>query len=92
MPVRNNQPATSGSFGGSSVRYIEHEIQNWIRSRLRLGGPLGAPLPPPEVIKLITVRQVVEMTGLSRVQLWRLEQQDKFPRRVRLADTAEAAD
>jgi len=35
-------------------------------------------------MKLLRTRHVVELTGLSRVTIWRLEQRGEFPRRRQL--------
>jgi predicted DNA-binding transcriptional regulator AlpA len=83
------------SFGGNSrVRYFKHEVSNWIRTRVRVdsGEPAAAPLPMPETPELISMREVEQLIGFSRVHLWRLEQAGKFPRRIRLSDdVADAA-
>jgi predicted DNA-binding transcriptional regulator AlpA len=84
----------SGCFGGSSVGFFEHEVANWIRSRLRAGaGPAMPPLPTPDCPTIISVAEVCRRTGFSRIHVWRLEQQGRFPRRIRLeAGHADAAD
>lgn len=35
---------------------------------------------------ILRIPRAVEMTGLSRTTLWRLERDGKFPRRVRLSE------
>jgi len=39
-------------------------------------------------MKILRAAEVVEMTGLSRVTLWRLERAQKFPARLRLSQKA----
>jgi predicted DNA-binding transcriptional regulator AlpA len=74
-------------FGGSRVGYIEHEVENFIRSRIRAaGGATAAPLPPPASMRIISVKEAERRVGFSRVHLWRLEKIGKFPGRVRLND------
>jgi predicted DNA-binding transcriptional regulator AlpA len=80
-----------GVFGGSRVGFLEHEIANWIRARVRAdtGEPVGTPLPEPENLRIISVNETASRVGFSRVQIWRLEKQGRFPRRVRVLDAAE---
>jgi len=39
-------------------------------------------------MKILRAPDVIEMTGLSRVTLWRLERARKFPLRLRLSNNA----
>ena len=39
-------------------------------------------------MKILRTPEVIELTGLSRVTLWRLERQGKFPTRLRLSANA----
>jgi predicted DNA-binding transcriptional regulator AlpA len=77
-----------GMFGGSRVGYIEHEVENWLRDRVRAasGRPVAATAPEPSHLSIITVAEACRRTGLSRMSLWRLEQANRFPERVRLVD------
>jgi predicted DNA-binding transcriptional regulator AlpA len=81
----------SGVYGGSRVGYLEHEIENWLRERVRVasGQPVAAPMPPPDFLKVITVKEVERRIGVSRVCLWRWERDGKFPSRIRLTDPVE---
>jgi predicted DNA-binding transcriptional regulator AlpA len=85
-----------GVYGGTRVGFLEHEVENWIRQRVRIsnGEPAGAPVLPPEYWRIIPVKEVERRVGFTRVHIWRLEKQGKFPSRVRLIDagTADAAD
>ena len=81
------EKSSAGVYGGAHVRYLEHEITNWIRGKIGT-----APIPEPEHPRFITVREVEDRTGFSRVHLWRLERQGRFPRRVRLSEAGRAAD
>jgi prophage regulatory protein len=47
----------------------------------------GAQIPnaPTGYTRLLRVRQVMEVTGLSRMTIYRLEQAGNFPRRKRLS-------
>ncbi len=38
-------------------------------------------------MKIISPSEVVEMTGISRVTIWRLEKGGKFPKRVNLSES-----
>lgn len=84
-----------GVYGGSRVFFLEHEVGNWIRSRVRAssGCPAAAPLPVPDCPRLLAVAEVERLVGFSRIHLWRLERAGKFPQRVRMtgAETADAA-
>ena len=40
--------------------------------------------PKSHAIRVIGHRELLDRVPYSRVQIWRLERQDKFPRRVRL--------
>ena len=79
-----------GRFGdGSAVGFLEHEVDAWVRSRIRAGGgPAMPPLPVPDHPTIISVREVCRRVGYSRIHVWRLERQNRFPRRVRLAGDA----
>jgi len=37
-------------------------------------------------MKVLSSSEVVKMTGLSRVTLWRYEREEKFPKRINLSD------
>ncbi len=81
-----------GVYGGSRVGFLEHEVENWILQRVRVAGgePVGEPVPAPEYLRIIPVKEVERRVGFSRVHLWRLERQGKFPSRVRLIDAGVA--
>jgi predicted DNA-binding transcriptional regulator AlpA len=83
-----------GTYGGSRVGFIEHEIDSWIRRRVRVsnGEPVAEPVPASEFLRIISVQEVVRRVGFSRVHIWRLEKQGKFPSRVRLIDAPMADD
>jgi predicted DNA-binding transcriptional regulator AlpA len=82
-----------GVFGGSRVAFFEHEISTWIRARVRAntGEPAAAPLPVPDHPRLLTVREVEERVGFSRIHIWRLERDGRFPSRVRVSEITDAA-
>lgn len=93
MPEIANTTKLAGRFGdGTSAGYFEHEVSNWVRSRVRGGGPALPPLPVPDCPTILTVREVSRRVGFSRIHLWRLERAGKFPKRIRLVDTPDAAD
>jgi predicted DNA-binding transcriptional regulator AlpA len=75
-------------YGSARVAYLEHEVENWIRSRVRAdtGERVAAPVtsPPLEQMRFITVAETVRRIGFTREHLWRLEKAGKFPRRVRV--------
>jgi predicted DNA-binding transcriptional regulator AlpA len=77
-----------GIYGGSRVGFLEHEVENWIRQRVRVnsGEPVAEPVPAPECMRIIPVKEVERRVGFSRVHLWRLERAGKFPSRVKLID------
>ena len=39
-------------------------------------------------MKILRTPEVIRITGLSRVTLWRLERKGKFPSRLRLSENA----
>jgi len=75
-----------GMFGGSRVGYVEAEVDRWLRERVRAasGRPIAEQAPEPTHISIITVKEVQRRTGLSRMTLWRMERDGRFPERVRL--------
>jgi predicted DNA-binding transcriptional regulator AlpA len=79
---------TMSVYGGSRVGFLEHEVENWIRRRVRVtsADQVAAPVPVPEHLRIIPVKEAERRTGFSRVHLWRLEKQGKFPSRVRLIE------
>ena len=83
-----NKASRAGVYGGSRVGYFEHEVSNWLRTRVRAntGEAAAEALPMPEHPRIISVREAEERTGFSRVHLWRLEQAGRFPQRVRLSE------
>jgi predicted DNA-binding transcriptional regulator AlpA len=90
-----NQVKRNGRFGGvSAVRYFEHEVDHWIKSRIRsnTGRPAAPPPQMPAHPRLIRKKEVENRVGISGVHIWRLEQKGAFPARVLLdSPTAEAA-
>ena len=72
---------------GEPVGWLEHEIDEWIFTRLRRGGGSARPVPePPAHFVILREKEVHRRTGLSRVHRWRLESEGRFPRRVQLSD------
>jgi predicted DNA-binding transcriptional regulator AlpA len=69
---------------GTRCFWAEHEVDHWIKCRIRGVDPASAPAEEPRHPRLIPQREVLRRVGFSRVTLWRLEQQGAFPRRVRL--------
>ncbi|MFQ3247977.1 MAG: putative DNA-binding transcriptional regulator AlpA [Arenicella sp.] len=52
-----------------------------------LGSVSGGVVPTPKSNnpdKIIRIKQVLEMTGLSRTTLWRMERKNEFPKRLPL--------
>jgi len=39
-------------------------------------------------MKILRVAEVIAQTGISRVTIWRLEREGKFPRRIQLSEHA----
>ena len=75
-----------GRFGGGRVGFFEHEIDDWIRRRIRVkdGKPALASAPVPARPTIISVKEVERRIGVSRVCIWRWEQKGNFPARIRL--------
>jgi len=99
MDAELRRSLTGRPYGNSRVGYFEHEVSNWIRGRVRqsTGEPAAPPLPMPDTPRIITVREAQQRTGLSRMQLWRLEKRGQFPQRVRMTpdpigEASDAAD
>jgi prophage regulatory protein len=42
----------------------------------------------PTPVRLIREKEILERTGLSRTQRWRLEREGRFPTRVQLSERA----
>lgn len=78
---------------GQPIRYFEHEVGNWMRTRVRAatGEPAAEPLPIPACPKLLTMSQVCDLTGFTRKHLWDLERAGKFPQRLHLSDEVKDA-
>lgn len=72
------------SFGGRGGVW-EHEFDSWLRQRAGL--PAAA---PPTELKITRIAEIVRRTGYSRVHIWRMQQDGKFPPMVRLTENAEA--
>jgi len=90
MTEKQHNPG--GPYGGSRVGHLEHEVENWIRRRVRVGSAdqVAAPVPVPGHLRIIPVKETERRTGFTRVHLWRLEKQGRFPGRVRLTDPLSA--
>jgi predicted DNA-binding transcriptional regulator AlpA len=78
-----------GAFG-PPCGWIEGQVAQWIKDRIRGGASMAPTLADTEPTRLIRWAEVHKRTGLSRTAVWRLERDGKFPRRVRLM--GEAAD
>jgi predicted DNA-binding transcriptional regulator AlpA len=81
-----SEPKRSHRGFGAPVGWIEHEIDNWVHTRVRSGTKMPA-LPPPQVperVNLIRFPEVQRRTGLGRATIWDLERRGKFPKRVEL--------
>ena len=53
-----------------------------------LGSVSGVEVPTPKSNypdKIIRIKEVLEMSGLSRTTLWRMERKDEFPKRLPLS-------
>ena len=87
--MSENKPI-NGVYGGSRVFFLEHEVSNWIWKKVRGRDSNIDPLPVPDHPRLLTVKEVEERVGFTRVHIWRLESEGRFPRRIRLED-ADAA-
>ena len=61
-PVKHNV----GVYGGSRVGYLEHEIENWLRSRVRVGSgqPVLPPIEPPKYLRIIPIKEVARRVGV----------------------------
>jgi predicted DNA-binding transcriptional regulator AlpA len=77
-----------GVYGGSRVGFLEHEVENWIRQRVRVsnGEAVAEPVPPPPFMTIIPPKEAARRVGFTRVHVWRLEKNGRFPGRVRLID------
>ena len=87
-PFVDLRPLPGKPFGAAlgRVGYYEHEIDNWIRTRLRArsGRPAAEARPMPDNPRILTEREVQHRTGLSKVTRQKLEKAGKFPQRVRI--------
>ena len=81
-----------GVFGGSRIGFLEHEVDSWIKERVRARSGMAAemPEPAPDHPNIISMREVERRIGVSRVCIWRWERDGKFPARIRLNDGAPA--
>jgi len=68
---------------GLRAYWPEHKIDHWIWARIRGIDPMSAPAEEPVHPRLIPQREVLRRVGLSRVTVWRLEQQGRFQPRIR---------
>ena len=74
----------TGVFGGSRIGFLEHEVDSWIKERIRAQSGISAikPEPAPEHPTILSMREVERRIGVSRVCIWRWERNGKFPARV----------
>ena len=66
-------------FGFQLLNYLLNNIQGSIVK--------SATQPAPNPERIIRVKEVQELTGLSRTTIWRLERSGKFPARVSLSSS-----
>ena len=50
--------------------------------------PNGGAMPPTEDLQILREKDRFKLTGLSRVQWWRLEKMGKVPRRIPLGENS----
>lgn len=73
-------PSQVDFFGYQLVQYLQNNIQEKKPASISNS---------PELDRIISVKEVQELTGLSRTSIWRLERSGdgKFPARVQLSST-----
>ena len=72
----------------AALRQVAAAVDDIPQERVPLPAPAPPPVTPPVPTvspRLLRPRDVARMVGLSRVSLWRLEQEGKFPPRRRLS-------
>lgn len=93
--MANHEDTAARGRYGRPIGWLEHEIDQWVRERIRAatGRPALPPAPPPHP-RIIREKEVQARTSLSRVHRWRLEQMEppRFPRRIYLDGAPEAGD
>jgi predicted DNA-binding transcriptional regulator AlpA len=66
------------------VDFFGYQLIQYLCTSIR---PVSDSSPPPSASpeKILSVKRVIEITGLSRTTIWRLEAKGDFPRRVALS-------
>lgn len=70
-----------------SLRVVK-ELTDLLESKFKELAEIPAPIPPAKIdpaLRIVRVKEVIRMTGLSQTTLWRWERSGKFPRRRILA-------
>jgi hypothetical protein len=70
----------------TAAGYPKHEVTRFIHARIE--GREWSPGPMPEHPEIERLKSAQERTGLSNFTLWSLEQQGRFPRRIKLTSLA----
>ena len=66
----------------TAVGWIEQEVDDWLHCQIR--GKAWMPGEPPKHPVLIRKAELLRRVPLSSVTIWKMEQQGRFPKRVRL--------
>lgn len=72
----------------AALRQVAAAVDDMPQERVPPPAPPPPPVSPPVLTgapRLLRPRDVARMVGLSRVSLWRLEQEGKFPARRKLS-------
>lgn len=72
-------------IAGGEVSFLGYQLVEHILGSIQSVQSLQSPPPAdPNGDRIITMKEVVAMTALSRTTVWRLEQRQEFPARVSL--------
>jgi prophage regulatory protein len=77
----------------AALRQVEAAMDDLPRERVPPPVPEPPPVSPPVTFaspRLLRPKDVIRMVGLSRVGIWRLERDGKFPSRRRISSNAVA--
>ena len=88
--LANKSPNMAGlTSGGRATGWVKQHVYAWVNARIK--GQPWTPGAMPQWPEILRKREVLAIIGLSNVRLWQLEQEGKFPKRIKLTEGGDAA-